>query len=436
MESIAILNTTSTVSTSGTEGFDLLSRLTTGYDGIILLGAPTLLLLIVAIIFYILIQRKSRKESRDLLSSSNSVPAAEDANSDDSEEDLSGGIYAAELESLEAPAELDTEKPKVPGLTVEKPAPDEVTEILTVGKTSWLDVLKKGLSRTRSAIGSGLAELFSGSAKIDAALLEKFHETLYRADIGVRATDKLVASIKSEFGNSAAPSWNDVQSHLVAEISAIFKTNDRPLIIPDKPPHVILVVGVNGVGKTTTIGKLSARFMAEGKSVLLGAADTYRAAAIEQLEVWGKRLGVDVIRQQQGSDPAAVAYDALKAAVAREKEILIIDTAGRLHNKTELMDELGKIHRVLGRDVPGAPHETWLVIDATTGQNASTQVKAFKEVASITGLVVTKLDGTAKGGVLIGIAEQFNIPIRFIGVGEKASDLQPFNAEEFAKALF
>jgi fused signal recognition particle receptor len=296
--------------------------------------------------------------------------------------------------------------------------------------------LKAGLSRTRQAIGAGLADLFAGSPKLDSALLERIHETLYRADIGVRATDKLVASIRAKFSDQAAPTWAEVQQHLIAEISAIFKANEREPVVPTSPPYVLLIVGVNGVGKTTTIGKLSARFMAEGKSVLLGAADTFRAAAIEQLETWGKRLNVDVIRQQQGSDPAAVAYDALKAAVARGKDILIIDTAGRLHNKTELMDELGKIHRVLGRDVPGAPHETWLVIDATTGQNASTQVKAFKEVANVTGLVVTKLDGTAKGGVLIGIAEQFGIPIRFVGIGEKATDLQPFLPEEFARALF
>jgi fused signal recognition particle receptor len=190
-----------------------------------------------------------------------------------------------------------------------------------------------------------------------------------------------------------------------------------------------------GVGKTTTIGKLSARFISEGKTVLLAAADTFRAAAIDQLQTWGQRLGIDVISHQAGSDPAAVAFDAVKAAQARGHDVLIIDTAGRLHNKKELMDELGKINRVIGKDLPGSPHETWLVIDATTGQNANMQVAAFREVVKISGLIITKLDGTAKGGVVVGIADQHQIPIRFIGVGEKASDLRQFSAREFAETL-
>jgi fused signal recognition particle receptor len=199
---------------------------------------------------------------------------------------------------------------------------------------------------------------------------------------------------------------------------------------------VILVVGVNGVGKTTTIGKLSAHFLADDKKVLLAAADTFRAAAIEQLSVWGERLGVDVVKHKQGADPAAVAYDGVKAAMARGTDVLMIDTAGRLHAKQELMEELGKINRIIGRDLPGAPHETWLVIDATTGQNAMQQVKAFSQVVKLSGLVVTKLDGTAKGGVLLSIAEQFKLPIRYVGVGESAADLRPFNPTDFADSLF
>jgi fused signal recognition particle receptor len=213
-------------------------------------------------------------------------------------------------------------------------------------------------------------------------------------------------------------------------------SNQTPLKKPTEGPWVILVVGVNGVGKTTSIGKLAARFLSEDKKVLLAAADTYRAAAIDQLQVWGERLGVDVIAHKQGSDPAAVAYDAVKAAIARNSDVLLIDTAGRLHSKNDLMKELQKIYKVIGKDLPGAPHESWLVVDATTGQNAVQQVKAFTEVASLTGLISTKLDGTAKGGVLIGISDTFKLPIRYVGVGEKATDLHEFKAADYVDSLF
>jgi fused signal recognition particle receptor len=211
---------------------------------------------------------------------------------------------------------------------------------------------------------------------------------------------------------------------------------DTPLNKPAEGPFVILVVGVNGVGKTTSIGKLAAHYVAEGKSVMLCAGDTFRAAAIEQLQVWGERIGVPVIKHQQGADPASVAFDAVKAAKARGVDVLLIDTAGRLHNKTELMDELAKVKRVITKEMPAAPHETWLVIDATTGQNAVQQVKAFGELVQLSGLVVTKLDGTAKGGVIIGIKQKFKLPIRYIGVGEKAKDLKEFSARDFAESLF
>jgi fused signal recognition particle receptor len=234
-----------------------------------------------------------------------------------------------------------------------------------------------------------------------------------------------------------ATSWELVASRLKEKASVIMDEAQKvSLRKPEKGPWVILVVGVNGVGKTTSIGKLAAHFLASDKKVLLAAADTFRAAAIEQLSVWGERLGVDVIKHQAGSDPAAVAYDAVKAAMARDTDVLLIDTAGRLHAKAELMAELGKINRIIGRDLPGAPHETWLVVDATTGQNAVQQVKAFKEVVDLTGIIVTKLDGTAKGGVLIGITDQFGIPIRYIGVGEKAADLRLFQSGEYVESLF
>ena len=258
-------------------------------------------------------------------------------------------------------------------------------------------------------------------------MLENLHEALYRADIGVATADKLVDHVRKNMKQDDAASWEAVASRLKEQAGAI-------LDVPQKAP--LRIVGVNGVGKTTTIGKLAAHFLAADKKVLLAAADTFRAAAIEQLSVWGERLGVDVVKHQAGSDPAAVAYDAVKAALSRGTDVLLIDTAGRLHAKAELMAELGKINRIIGRDLPGAPHETWLVVDATTGQNAVQQVKAFKEVVDLTGLVVTKLDGTAKGGVLIGITDQFGIPIRYVGVGEKAVDLRPFSPQEYVESLF
>ena len=419
---------------SDPSGFDRLTRMISGFDAVLLLGGPALFLAFVALVFWLMVRKKRKDEALALEQDAILPPEpslTEKGISPTPPQPLDRHIRGDQGQVQGLDQDQDLDQAKFPKTHSES----ELTSLKTESK-SWIATLKSGMVRTRNALGSSLATLFSGSRQMDAGLLEKIHETLYRADIGVRATDRLVASIKTQFGDQSSSEWSDVQQHLIAEISAIFRSNDRPLLTPAQAPFVVLIVGVNGVGKTTTIGKLSARFMADGKSVLLGAADTFRAAAIEQLEVWGKRLNVEVIRQQQGSDPAAVAYDAGKAAVARGKDVLIIDTAGRLHNKTELMDELGKIHRVLGRDIPGAPHETWLVIDATTGQNAAAQVKAFKEVANVTGLVVTKLDGTAKGGVLIGIAEQYGIPIRYIGVGEKASDLQPFHAEEFAKSLF
>jgi len=223
---------------------------------------------------------------------------------------------------------------------------------------------------------------------------------------------------------------------LSQQMQNIFTQSQRPFVTVDKKPFVLLVIGVNGVGKTTTIGKLAARFKAQGKSVMLCAADTFRAAAIEQLQVWGERNDVPVIKQHAGADPASVAFDGVQAAKSRGVDILIIDTAGRLHSKTELMAELSKINKSIGKDLPGAPHETWIVLDATTGQNAVQQCKAFSDVTSLTGIVVTKLDGTAKGGVIVGIADQFKLPIRFIGVGEKATDLKEFQATEFVESLF
>jgi fused signal recognition particle receptor len=279
-----------------------------------------------------------------------------------------------------------------------------------------------------------LEVIFSSGAKIDDSTLERIHEVLYRSDVGVQASDRLVGKVRDRLSGQMVD-WPTMRSAIADAAKTIFSDAEQPLNQPASGLYVLLIVGVNGVGKTTTIGKLASKFKSEGKRVMLCAADTYRAAAIEQLSIWGERNDVPVIKQQQGSDPAAVAYDGVQAAKSRAIDVLIIDTAGRLHNKNDLMAELSKINKSIGKGCEGGPHDTWIVVDATTGQNAAQQVKAFNEVTNITGIVVTKLDGTAKGGVIIGIADQFKIPIRYVGVGEAVQDLRPFNAIDFMDGI-
>ena len=334
--------------------------------------------------------------------------------------------------SVALPSDSSTSTPTSPSSEVRVSA--VVQEVKDTDADRWLNKLQLGLSRTRESLQGSLSRLFS-SESIESSVLDQLHEILFRADIGVSTADKLVEAVKRSTPSSN-PDWSSVRQTIYQEVLKIMEPSHMPLNPCNVPPRVILVVGVNGVGKTTSIGKLAAHFMANDQNVLLCAADTFRAAAIDQLKVWGERLGVPVVAQQQGSDPAAVAYDGVKAALSRKADVLLIDTAGRLHNKKDLMQELDKIRRVIGKDHPEAPHETWLVIDATTGQNAFQQVKAFDEVAKLTGIVVTKLDGTAKGGVIIGVTDQFRYPIRFIGVGEKASDLREFKARDYLDSLF
>lgn len=316
--------------------------------------------------------------------------------------------------------------------------PEDVAQIRKTDHRSWLSHLKQGLSKTRNQLTNRLTSIFSTQTAISESVLEEVHEALFRGDIGTATTDFLVQKLRQRFTGptSEVVSWDMVKTELELHIGQILAAPQKPIQHPNSGPLVILVVGVNGVGKTTSIGKLAAHFLAQDQSVLLCAADTFRAAAIEQLQIWGDRLGIDVIKHQAGADPAAVAFDATQAAVSRKVDVLIVDTAGRLHNKKELMDELGKIKRSIAKSLPGAPHETWLVVDATTGQNAVLQTQAFLEVVDITGLVVTKLDGTAKGGVVVGICDKFKLPIRYIGVGEKAADLRQFNPQDYAQSLF
>ena len=300
----------------------------------------------------------------------------------------------------------------------------------------FFDRLKKGLTKTRENFTHSIERLIIGYADIDDDLIDELEETLLMADVGVKTTEMLIASVRKGIRNKEIQTPDDLIPFLEKEIVRILDRGESDTPMADCPPTVILVVGTNGVGKTTTIGKLSSYYRHQGKSVLLAAADTFRAAAIEQLEVWGKRADVQVIKHGEGSDPAAVVFDALQAAKARRTELVIVDTAGRLQTKSNLMQELEKIYRVIGREVPGAPHETLLVLDAGTGQNAISQAELFSQVAPVTGVVLTKLDGTAKGGVTIGITAQLDIPIKWIGVGEGIDDLRPFHAEDFVNALF
>lgn len=295
--------------------------------------------------------------------------------------------------------------------------------------------LRKGLSKTQAGLLGGLGGIVA-KKEIDADLWDEFEETLIMADLGVSTTMKLREHIEAKLSKQSLTSPESITDNLKEEILEILKGAQGAPISADANPFVIMVAGVNGVGKTTTIGKLANRLKTDDRKVMVAAGDTFRAAAVEQLEVWSKRVGTDFLKGQSGGDPSSVAFDAVKAAEARGTDILIIDTAGRLHTKGNLMDELTKMKRVVGRELEGAPHETLLVLDATTGQNAIQQAKQFNEALGVTGIVLTKLDGTAKGGVIIAIADELNIPVKYIGIGESLSDLREFDAEEFVEALF
>jgi len=299
-----------------------------------------------------------------------------------------------------------------------------------------LDRLKAGVQKTRSGLVDRLEDVLSGKKEIDADLLEELEYTLITADLGVRTVEDILEQIRQRVDRKMTGDAAEIRNLIREQLLEVLRTSETPIRIVKTPPAVVMVVGVNGSGKTTSIGKLAHRFLSEGRKVLLCAADTFRAAAIEQLEVWAQRAGVDMIRQKTGSDPSAVVFDALQAAKARAVDYVIVDTAGRLHTKENLMLELEKMRRTCQRVVPGSPHEVWLVLDATTGQNGLEQARKFTESAGVTGIVLTKLDGTAKGGVVIAIARELNLPIRFIGVGEKIEDLLPFEPDQFVASLF
>ena len=315
----------------------------------------------------------------------------------------------------------------------------KLTEKITKQTESVTEKFKDGLSKTRNNFSEKVNDLVSRYRKVDEDFFEELEEILIGADVGFDTVMTLIDELKKEVKKKNIQDPKEVQDVIIEKLVAIYESGEQSsteLNIQENELTVILFVGVNGVGKTTTIGKLASKFKNEGKKVLMAAGDTFRAGAIEQLEVWGERVGVDVIKQSAGSDPAAVMFDAIQAAKSRKVDILLCDTAGRLQNKVNLMKELEKVKRVIEREIPGAPHEVLLVLDATTGQNAMVQAKTFKEATNVTGIVLTKLDGTAKGGIVLAIRNELDIPVKFVGLGEKMDDLQVFDAEKYVYGLF
>jgi fused signal recognition particle receptor len=305
-----------------------------------------------------------------------------------------------------------------------------------IRKKSLFDKLKSGLEKTRKLLLTNVDDIILGEKVIDQRLFDELEEALIMADVGPVFTYDLIEKMKEQVKRKELDRPELLKKVLRNQMTEILMKNERPLAIPVKQLYTIMVVGVNGTGKTTTIGKMAHQFKKEGRSVLLAAADTFRAAAIEQLAVWSQRVDVPLIKQQIDADPAAVVFDAIQAAKAGRADLLIVDTAGRLHTKVNLMEELKKIKRVMDREIPGSPHEVLLVIDATNGQNAINQAKMFNDDIGVSGIVLTKMDGTSKGGIVVRIASELNIPIRYIGIGEAIEDLRPFKSEDFVNALF
>ena len=350
------------------------------------------------------------------------VPEALNAEDDPRDEVL-------EQNNGNASENIENEMTAPPGPAEQDPNPDAPEK-----SGGFYKRLKSGLSKTRKLLSTDINDLFAGNRKIDDELLEELEELLITSDIGVQTTQDLIESISKKSSKISGPE----------ELKAMLKEKILELLSPELPtareitdkPHVIMVIGVNGVGKTTTIGKLASRAASSGKKVILVAADTFRAAAIEQLDIWSQKAGVDIIKHKENSDPAAVSYDGIEAAVARDADMVLVDTAGRIHTKVNLMEELKKIKRTISKKLPGAPHEVLLILDATTGQNALSQVKQFNDAIDVTGIALTKLDGTAKGGIVVSICSNLEIPLKYIGVGEKIEDLQEFDPIEFVNALF
>jgi fused signal recognition particle receptor len=346
-------------------------------------------------------------------------------------------VEAAAETIAESETQAEPETKEEPVQEFFKESSEIVEEKPVEKKKGFFSRLASGLSKTRSGFSEGVASLLLGAKEIDDDLLEDLETQLVMADVGVEATTEIMARLTERVSRKELTNSNALYESLIKELQDMLAVCQEPLVIDsEKKPYVILMVGINGVGKTTTIGKLAKQFQAKGKSVMLAAGDTFRAAAVEQLQVWGERNDVPVVAQHTGADSASVIFDAVEAATSRGVDILIADTAGRLHTKDNLMAELEKVVRVMKKIDDSAPHEVMLVLDAGTGQNALNQAKQFQQAVGVTGLTVTKLDGTAKGGIVFALAKQLGLPVRFIGVGEGIDDLRPFNAEDFTRALF
>ena len=385
------------------------------------MGALVALYLVVTllVLFFVLLVWKLSKDKKP---SQEVAPPAE-------QEDVQ--VESAEEEP---PVPVEVAEAETPPPT--EPEPVAVEEAPAVTGVSVLSRMRSGLGKTRDSLVGRLDNLFQGKAGFSQELIDELEEILITSDFGMATTMTLIDSLQTRFGGTSAAA-NEVYAALKEEIATLLRqAGSDEVVEPDTTPQVVMMVGVNGVGKTTTIGKLASRAKSEGKSVLLGAGDTFRAAAADQLEVWSERAGVDIVRHKEGGDPAAVAFDAVKAAVARKVDLLLLDTAGRLHTKANLMEELKKVRRVLARELDGAPHQTLLVVDATTGQNALAQARLFKEVVEVDGIVLTKLDGTAKGGIVAAISSDLQIPLVYFRIGEQIDDLRPFNPDLFVEALF
>ena len=313
---------------------------------------------------------------------------------------------------------------------------ENIEGVVEEKKSGFFSRLKSGLAKTRNSLASGIDNVVHGQAKVEPEHLDELEEALILADVGISTANFILEALKTEVAEGRVRNKDDVLENLKQLMVKILNENQGNAQRSAEKPHIVLVIGVNGSGKTTTIGKLAKKWKNEGKNVLLGAGDTFRAAAIEQMLIWAEQVGVPCIHQKSGADPSAVAFDAVQAAIAREMDVALIDTAGRLQTNTNLMEELKKIKRVIGKVLPGAPHETLLVLDATIGQNSVSQAKLFHEAIEIDGLIMTKLDGTSKGGVLLNITRELNLPVRYIGIGEKADDLQEFDPKAFVDALF
>lgn len=344
-------------------------------------------------------------------------------------------VEAIEEVSLDTSIEEDIQIEEKPQVEVVEEKEEIVEEETEEAKISLFERLKQGLSKAKQGITDRVDQVLKSYTKVDDELLEEIEEILITADVGVDTTMNIIEKLTDAIKTKKITDPQDVKGELRLIIEEILTNENATLDVSNKPT-IILMVGVNGVGKTTTIGKLASRYKKEGKKVLIAAGDTFRAAAIDQLEVWAKRSDVDIIKHQEGADPGAVIFDSIKAAKARDIDLLICDTAGRLHNKANLMNELSKVFKIVDREYPEAKKEVLLVVDATTGQNAVSQAKSFKQVCDITGLVLTKLDGTAKGGVVLAVKSEVDVPVKLIGVGEKMEDLQDFDAKAFSEALF